>query len=350
MKFAVYAISKNEEKNAERFMKSCGDLPVYVLDHSTDRTAEILRDFGAVVDTTPLDPFRFDAAKNWVMRLLPSDINFAINIDLDEIFHAANFDKIRGEIDDDFDMVWHFYKPDAHIDRVVYHCRIHDSFYFEWTLPVHEYLKHTLSQPRIQCVDELLITQYPSKDRKHTWSDRLLAAITEYPDEPRLRMLAGRDLYFDERFDDAIDQFSKYFDCKDRSMADTSYVFCMMAKCYRALGKEYFALNFFEKAVDVYKRRESYVELAHEHMLRGDYEQCLRRARTALRITSGEFSPHYDPGAWSFKPHELISIALYNLNGKIERVIEAAETALRLASGADAVRIKANLDVMRQSK
>ena len=77
MEIAVYTIAKNEAKNVQRFMASCGPAApagdkadgVFVLDTgSTDDTAQLLRDAGAIVITETVDPWRFDAATQQAPR------------------------------------------------------------------------------------------------------------------------------------------------------------------------------------------------------------------------------------------------------------------------------------------
>ena len=73
MKTIVYAICKNEALFAERFMASCAEADgVYVLDTgSTDGTPELLSALGATVQVAKIDPWRFDAARNASLALLP---------------------------------------------------------------------------------------------------------------------------------------------------------------------------------------------------------------------------------------------------------------------------------------
>ena len=73
MKIIIYAICKNEAQFIERFMRSCAEADgVYVLDTgSTDGTPERLRALGATVYEQTIAPWRFDAARNASLALLP---------------------------------------------------------------------------------------------------------------------------------------------------------------------------------------------------------------------------------------------------------------------------------------
>ena len=73
MKICVYAIAKNEEQFVDRWMDSMREADwVCVLDTgSTDRTVEKLADRGAIVCREIIEPWRFDAARNRSMDLIP---------------------------------------------------------------------------------------------------------------------------------------------------------------------------------------------------------------------------------------------------------------------------------------
>ena len=62
----VYAICKNEEAFARRWMDSMREADeVVVLDTgSADKSVEILRECGARVEIETIEPWRFDAARN----------------------------------------------------------------------------------------------------------------------------------------------------------------------------------------------------------------------------------------------------------------------------------------------
>ena len=91
MKVAVYAICKNEARFAARWMASMGEADgVYVLDTgSTDGTAERLRALGAVVPEEEIIPWRFDAARNRSLALVPENVDICVCTDLDEVFHPG---------------------------------------------------------------------------------------------------------------------------------------------------------------------------------------------------------------------------------------------------------------------
>ncbi len=360
---AIYAISKNEIENVDLFMDSCGDIPVYVLDHSTDGTAEKLRARGAHVDTTPMPDFRFDHAKNFALNLVPDEYIWVLKVDLDERV-SPEIHSIQ--LDPDATLVRHLYCPDAASKRVRHDCFLHKRSEYRWKYPVHECLEFKNSMPspmknsfgeliggglirsaeKIQVVDKILLTQHPSKSRKHTWTDRLLKAVCEYPDSTRMRMLCGRDLFFDNRIDDAAEQFMAYLHL-DPTSFDSAYVLSMLSKCMNKIGNSKQALSYLEFACDKCSpRRESFIDLAHHYMWIKEYKKCVDAARTALTIEQGMFAPHWDPDCWTFKPHELLMHGYYNLE-MFRSAISAGEKALSLAAGDDAKRISNNLEVIR---
>ena len=91
MKVSVYAICKNESRFVGRWMDSMSEADgVYVLDTgSEDDTAALLRARGASVECEVISPWRFDAARNRALELVPEDTDICVSTDLDEFFHPG---------------------------------------------------------------------------------------------------------------------------------------------------------------------------------------------------------------------------------------------------------------------
>ena len=91
MKVVVYAIAKNEAAFARRWMESMAEADaVVVLDTgSTDGTPQLLRELGAQVTEEEITPWRFDAARNRSLELVPEDADICVCTDLDELFHPG---------------------------------------------------------------------------------------------------------------------------------------------------------------------------------------------------------------------------------------------------------------------
>ena len=87
-KVCVYAICKNEEKFAARWVSSMKEADyIVVLDTgSEDNTVEILRNLGVRVEERIISPWRFDNARNASMELIPDDADICVCTDLDEVF------------------------------------------------------------------------------------------------------------------------------------------------------------------------------------------------------------------------------------------------------------------------
>ena len=87
----VYAISRNEEKFVDRWMDAMGEADrVVVLDTgSEDGTVERLRARGAEVHQEVISPWRFDAARNRSLELVPEEADICVCTDLDEVFRPG---------------------------------------------------------------------------------------------------------------------------------------------------------------------------------------------------------------------------------------------------------------------
>ena len=91
MKVCVYAIAKNEEKFARRWLSSMSEADgVYVLDTgSSDETVRLLKEGGAIVKQRIFEPFRFDDARNASLAMVPDDADVCVCTDIDEVFHRG---------------------------------------------------------------------------------------------------------------------------------------------------------------------------------------------------------------------------------------------------------------------
>ena len=97
MKICVYAISKNEEKFVDRWVKSMNEADkIYVLDTgSTDKTVEKLKKLGVNVKVKKYDNWRFDVARNDSLDMVDKDADVCVCTDLDEVFVSGWRKKIE---------------------------------------------------------------------------------------------------------------------------------------------------------------------------------------------------------------------------------------------------------------
>jgi len=87
-KVAVVAIAKDEEQFVSRWAQSAKapNTELWILDTgSSDSTVEFAKREGVNVLTKTFTPWRFDEARNYLLSLLPDDIDYVINLDLDEV-------------------------------------------------------------------------------------------------------------------------------------------------------------------------------------------------------------------------------------------------------------------------
>jgi glycosyltransferase involved in cell wall biosynthesis len=87
MKIAVVTIALNEEQFVERWANSAKDADYLLIADtgSQDGTIKKAKKLGVNTASISINPWRFDDARNAALALVPADIDYVINLDMDEI-------------------------------------------------------------------------------------------------------------------------------------------------------------------------------------------------------------------------------------------------------------------------
>jgi hypothetical protein len=87
----IYALAKNEAGNVAAWEASCRDADVRVVTDtgSTDDTVQLLEAEDVTVARGNVVPWRWDDAHNLSMQHLPSHVDVAIRLDLDEVLEPG---------------------------------------------------------------------------------------------------------------------------------------------------------------------------------------------------------------------------------------------------------------------
>jgi len=203
LKIYVYAIAKDEEKFAQRFMNSCrGADKVIVCDTgSKDRTIDILKENGAIVDEIQVSPFRFDLAKNMALMHC-ADADVAISLDLDEVMLPGwrktiekNWKKGVTMIKSPMIFSWAD-KGQTVPSTTVWSVKVHCPRSYVWTDPIHEHLiLKAGAQEKPLIINKELMRHFPddTKPERGTRITKIEQWVKDEPNHPRANYALGRE-------------------------------------------------------------------------------------------------------------------------------------------------------------
>ena len=339
----VYAICKNEEKFADRWMDSMSEADwVVVLDTgSTDGTVEKLRARGAEVVEEIVSPWRFDQARNRSLELVPEEADICVCTDLDEVFHpgwraALEEAWTSGAGQAIYRYTWSF-RPDGSEGVVFWYEKIHARRGYRWIHPVHEVLSWTgEGKPGPAVVaDNVQLDHHPDPEKSRgQYLPLLELSVAEDPEDDRNAHYLGREYLFKGRWDDCIATLKGHLSMpsatwRDERAASMRYI----AKAYSMKGELEEARNWYLKAVaEAPYLREPYTDLAFLLYQEKAWEGVLYFTACALAITKRPRSYICEAESWGSLPHDLRAIALHR-TGRVEEALEEAREALRLEPG-----------------
>ena len=316
MKICVYAISKNESLFVKRFCEAARDADlIFVADTgSTDDTVSLLEDNGATVGHICVKPWRFDDARNAALSMIPGDFDICVSLDLDEVLQPG----WRKEIE----RVWVEgttrlrYGFDWGCGIVFQYEKIHARYGYRWHHPCHEYPIPDRITEQWANTDMLLVIHKPDPLKSRgQYLDLLRISIEEDPLCPRNAFYYARELSFHREWQAAIDQCKRYLDLPRANWPnERCYAMRVIGRCYQEINDWDQALNWLRRACsEAANTREPWHDLALACYRTSRWAEAYGAAMTCISITNREKVYTVDPVVWGAAPHDLASIAAWNL-------------------------------------
>lgn len=343
MKIDVYAICKNESRFVPRWLQSMGEADgIYVLDTgSSDDTVALLRQGGAAVTQEIISPWRFDAARNRSLALVPDDADICVCTDLDEVFHPgwrALLEKAwrPNTCRAAYRYTWNFL-PDGSEGHVFWIEKIHARHGYRWTHPVHEVLEWLgdAGQEKKITVEGIQLDHHadPAKPRSQ-YLPLLELSVREAPQDDRNMHYLGREYLFYRRYDDCIRTLTRHLRMPTARWADERCASMRyIARAYRAKGDRAEAEKWYWRAMaEAPHLREPFVEAAFLAYENRDWEAAVYLAGKALAIQERPRTYITESDAWGALPWDLRALGLYH-TGRFREALEAAEKACVLSPG-----------------
>ena len=355
MKITVYAISKNEEKFAARWVEAMAEADhICVLDTgSTDGTVEILSDLGVIVRREEIDPWRFDIARNRSMELIPEDTDICVCTDLDEVFRPGwraalerawrpGTEQLR------YSYIWSFDEHGRPGTEFLQE-KIHAPGVFRWVHPVHEVLERTdgaVSWPVAEA-PEIVLEHHPDHGKSRGGYLRLLElSVRERPNDDRNAHYLGREYMFHRRWDEAIAQLQRHLTLPTATWAaERSASMRFISRCYLAKGDQPEAMRWALRAVaEAPELRESWVQAEEAAYAGEDWPAAAFFGGKAVAVTKKSGCYINEERACGAYPWDAMAYALYRL-GDLEGAAAATERALELEPGNE--RLRGNMKFYR---
>lgn len=323
MKVCVYAIAKNEIKFIDRWYNSVKEADyVCVLDTgSTDGSYEKFKSLNIITEQKTYSNFRFDVARNDSLKLVPSDADICVCVDLDEIF-VSGWCKILKDnwkastTRAKYRYTWNF-NPDGSEGVVFLLDKIHKNGIYSWVNPVHEILipNNDIKENIITLSNIQLNHKADNLKSRSNYLPLLELAVKENPQNDRNTHYLAREYMFNKQYLKAIKMFKKHLNLPSSVWADERCASLRyMANCYKMLNKPKKQEKCLQKAIlENNNLREPYFELAQMYFERNQFLKATIYFEEMLKIKTRTLTYLSLSNCWSELPYDYLSICYYQL-------------------------------------
>ncbi len=352
-KVCVYAISKDEEAFADRWMDSAGEADwVIVVDTgSTDRTVELLRARGAVVYEESIVPWRFDAARNVALDRVPEEADICVSVDLDEAFEPGWRQKLEDAWQPGHTRARFFYnwshREDGTPDRQFQIDKIHSRRGYRWVHPVHEVLQYgDTDGEKMVYVEGLVLDHHPDSTKSRGQYLQLLElSVQENPLDSQATFWLGREYSFYGMHEACIGTLKQYLSLPSALWAEErSAAMRLIAQCCEAKGDGLEARSWLFRAVaESQDLREPYLAMAAFAYREENWPLMYAMVKKGLSVTLRSGSYLAEPVCWGVAFYDYGAVAAFRMGLLEEARSSAAEACAREPGNA---RLRSNLSLI----
>ncbi len=352
MKIAVYTIALNEEKHVKRWFESAKDADLLVIADtgSTDKTRIIAKSLDISVTEIEVNPWRFDAARNASLALIPEDFDVCIQLDMDEVLPAGWRKKVEEAFQEG--NTWPIYKhvtsryPDGNPRNYQHYFKIHPRKGFYWKYPIHEVLAHLPELSFDRKIIDLEVDHIKDLAKpRNSYLGLLEKAVEEEPNDWRMNHYLNREYFYNR---DWIKVLQSAYQCEkipggwDIERGST-YMWASEAANHLKMAP--LAEDWAEKAtISAPHFYEVWHWRAHIAHLNKKWSDCLDFASKRM-ILKRQDHHLVKPEVWEWWGYDLIALSNHYLGNHEEAVFYGQKASF--ASNDE--RLKKNLEFYRNA-
>lgn len=360
-KIAVVSICKNESGHIERWAESCKDADYrFLLDTgSTDDSVALAQKCGVTVLHATIDPWHFARARNTLLDQLPDDIDWIINLDVDEVLGdgwraALEVVPNDGSVNRPrYNYCWNWesyvYDENGQIDvagtiasgkpGLQYHGdKITRRFSHRWVNAVHEVNVTQPPHTESQAFCNLRIYHFADNTKSRgQYLPLLLQDLEENPENDRNTYYAARELMYHGRTEESVKLFKRHITMPTSWWApERGYSMRYIAKQVPS-EREWWLLR---GCAEYPWGREIWHDLAQHYHDEKNWMGCYWAAWRCLQVADRGQLYLTEAHSWGWSPHDLLAIASYRLGHYEQAVLQGK---LALSHAPDDQRLKDNL-------
>jgi len=332
LKIAVYTIAKNEAKHVERWYNSVKNADYLLIcdTGSEDDTVQIAQSLGINVAHYLSDKFEFHTAKNYAINQLPQNIDYCIQLDVDETL-APNWREVLES--HDLSSLPALMGKMVEVEKQVEYplMRGHGRHNTEWIYPIGEILspKNPTNVKNYIYDMDFIMYHLPDPSKSRDFYVDLLKEFAENPNAPiSVYLNNGLTLYRMDRYEDAAPWLIKYLeqDLSEENAFGISSAFRCLAVCQPEN-----AFYLYNKACEVAPNmRESWFDIADYYFSNKLWLPCLDACEKAMQITERPLDFFSEIIAWEHGPYDCAALAAYNL-GDYKKACKYGKLALNIS-------------------
>ena len=319
MKIAVYGLARDCESSVERWVSSAetADHLIVIDASSTDATVEYLRHRGVTVHVLHRDAWRFDAARNAALDLVPDDTDACVSMDLDETLNAGWRSELERCWAAGAGKIRHASTADASSDLCMI-SRIHARHGYRWSGPMHERTVTVGTETILSTRDLVIHRHAPAMDFGVSRFDLLQLGHAENPDCSETLFWLARECMVQNRNEDAVGYFLAYLDLPSSTWpAERSEAMICLSRLMPHDQLRWLRMSAAEAPL----RREPWVSLCEYHYHSSEWANLYACALQGLSIKSRGHNHLDRADSWSAKLWDFAGLGAWNL-GLTDRSLE----------------------------